>query len=351
MPASLTVTVVVPAHNEEEGLPATLEALLTQTRRPQRIIVADDCSTDRTAEVAARYPVSLSRSDVNRGKAWALSSVLARCETDLLLVVDGDTVLAPDFVERISEAFADPKVAVAAGYVQPKRVHSPSERGRLMEYLFAFHFRMPIQNKTGALIVCPGCCAAYRVAALRSVGGFPPGRTVCEDVDTTWTLELAGWRAVYVSGAAAFVEDPRNVRMLRKQVRRWMADNFQNMRIHRKEIRKRPMLLLWVLLILWDVLNIPLWWASPFLMVFWLGIPPGIALAWWLGIELLTVFPVWIAGAVKRKVGLWRLLASFPFIYLNRVINSWYAVKYLIVELVLVPLHLASSLAVFEKGH
>src|SRR5438067_6626293 len=129
MPASQTVTVVVPAHNEEEGLPATLEALLSQTCRPHRIIVADDCSTDRTGEVAARYPVSVIRSDESRGKAWALTSALGLAETDLLLVVDGDTVLAPDFVERIIKPFDDPEVALAAGYVQPKRVHSPSERG------------------------------------------------------------------------------------------------------------------------------------------------------------------------------------------------------------------------------
>lgn len=43
-----TITVIVPAHNEEEGLPATLESLASQTVLPDRVLVVDDASTDRT---------------------------------------------------------------------------------------------------------------------------------------------------------------------------------------------------------------------------------------------------------------------------------------------------------------
>lgn len=53
--AALTVTVVIPAHNEERDLGETLDALMRQTVPPDRIIVVDDGSTDRTSEVAAGY--------------------------------------------------------------------------------------------------------------------------------------------------------------------------------------------------------------------------------------------------------------------------------------------------------
>ena len=49
--AALTLTVIVPAHNEEAGLPETLSALLKQTMPPDRIIVVDDGSNDGTAEL------------------------------------------------------------------------------------------------------------------------------------------------------------------------------------------------------------------------------------------------------------------------------------------------------------
>jgi glycosyltransferase involved in cell wall biosynthesis len=47
-----TVTVIVPAYNEEDGIRDTLDALMRQTDRPERIIVVDDCSQDNTGMVA-----------------------------------------------------------------------------------------------------------------------------------------------------------------------------------------------------------------------------------------------------------------------------------------------------------
>lgn len=48
------VCVVIPARNEEETLPATLKMLKAQTLRPRAIIVVDDGSTDKTAEIARK---------------------------------------------------------------------------------------------------------------------------------------------------------------------------------------------------------------------------------------------------------------------------------------------------------
>ncbi|WP_244943194.1 glycosyltransferase family 2 protein [Streptomyces inhibens] len=180
-----TITVIVPAHNEEEGLPATLESLACQTVRPDRILVVDDASTDRTGEVAASHGVTVLRPPRNLGsKAKAQNHALPHCTTDLVLAVDADTVLAPDYIETVVPVFDDPSVAVAAGTVRTRHTRTIWERGRSTEYLFGFHWHRPIQALANSPMVCSGCCSVFRRDDLLSFGGFPE-RTIVEDMDFT----------------------------------------------------------------------------------------------------------------------------------------------------------------------
>jgi N-acetylglucosaminyltransferase len=118
--AAPSLTVIVPAYNEEEGLSATLDALLRQTVPCDEIIVVDDGSADRTAEIARRYGVTVLQPPANLGtKARAQNYALPYCRTELVLAVDADTVLSDDYVEQIKPAFADPKVTIAAGRSGP----------------------------------------------------------------------------------------------------------------------------------------------------------------------------------------------------------------------------------------
>ncbi|MGW2404001.1 glycosyltransferase family 2 protein [Streptomyces sp. NPDC001739] len=181
-----TITAIVPAHNEEEGLPATLESLARQTVPPDRVLVVDDASTDRTGEVAASHGVTVLRPPRNLGsKAKAQNYALPHCTTDLVLAVDADTVLAPDYIETVLPAFDDPTVSVAAGTVRTRHTRTLWERGRSTEYLFGFHWHRPIQARANSPMVCSGCCSVFRRDDLMTFGGFPE-RTIVEDMDYTW---------------------------------------------------------------------------------------------------------------------------------------------------------------------
>lgn len=158
-----SVTVIVPAFNEESGIGDTLDSILRQSVGPDRVIVVDDCSTDRTGEVARNYGAEVLRPPRNLGsKARAQNYALPHCGSDLVLPVDADTVLADDYIERIAVPFSDPGVVVAAGNVQTKITRTIPERGRSIEYLFGFHFYRPVQSMANAPVVCSGCCAAFR---------------------------------------------------------------------------------------------------------------------------------------------------------------------------------------------
>jgi N-acetylglucosaminyltransferase len=63
----LSVTVIVPAYNEENGIRDTLAALARQTVSPERVIVVDDCSQDNTGHIAREYGVDVLRPPRNLG--------------------------------------------------------------------------------------------------------------------------------------------------------------------------------------------------------------------------------------------------------------------------------------------
>ncbi|MBM4792853.1 glycosyltransferase family 2 protein [Streptomyces sioyaensis] len=346
-----TITVIVPAHNEEEGLPATLESLARQTVRPDRILVVDDASTDRTGEVAAAHGVTVLRPPHNLGsKAKAQNFALPQCTTDLVLAVDADTVLAPDYIETVVPVFEDPGVAVAAGTVRTRHTRTLWERGRSTEYLFGFHWHRPIQARANSPMVCSGCCSVFRRDDLMAFGGFPE-RTIVEDMDFTWSQQIAGRRAVYVSDAVALAADPEDLTYLRKQVWRWMAGFCQNVRLHLgRLIVHKPLLAVWVLLALLEILTAPLWWATPFVIAATTDQPPALAFGWWAGAELLLTLPPLLYAAHRRKLPLPTVLLNIPCVYATKAVNLIYAWKALLVELLLVPLHLSRGLTVYEKG-
>jgi len=345
----LTLGVIVPAYNEAASLPDTLACLLRQTVPVQQIIVVDDGSTDRTAEVAAAFPgVTVLTTPTNTGsKAKAQNYALGFVRTDLVLTLDADTVLADDYVELIKEPFADERVTIAAGAVQARFARTATERGRQIEYLLGFSFSRAVQAKVNAPAVCSGCCSVFRVSVLKAAGGLPEG-TVTEDLDYTWTQQLSGARAVYVGAAVCWAIEPPSIGDMRKQTWRWMAGYVQCVRKHApRMVRRKKWLALWTALALFDMAVTPLWWLWALGAALLGGLGTTLLIV---GGELMVMLPILGLAVRRHSLNPWRVLANIPFVYVNRAINGYYAWKALAVELALVPLGLSSGLTVFEKG-
>ena len=71
---NITTTIIVPVLNEEDGLPVVLDKLFRLRSNGYEIIVVDDGSTDRTADIARQFPCRLIKHEYNRGKGEALKS-------------------------------------------------------------------------------------------------------------------------------------------------------------------------------------------------------------------------------------------------------------------------------------
>lgn len=350
MSRPLTLTVLIPAYNEQEGLGDTIRSLYAQTVVPQRILVVDDGSKDLTREVALFWGVDVITPPTNLGsKAKAQNYGLAFVDTDLVLPVDADTTLDPDYIALLKAVFADDDVAIAAGCVLSKNSNTTPEKGRTVEYLHGFHWSRPIQNSVGAPVVCSGCCSVFRTQELKDFGGFPE-RTIVEDMDYTWSKQIEGRKAVYVADAVARAADPEDFAYLAKQTWRWQTGFFQNVRLHFKDLlRHKRWLAFWVGLSVLEIVLMPTWYLMPvFPHLF--GMTYGQALLVFFSSEVLLSLGPMVYGARKRHIKLHKVLAMWPSMYANKVISIYYTWKAMIYELVLVPLGLRQSFLTYEKG-
>jgi 4,4'-diaponeurosporenoate glycosyltransferase len=106
---SPNVSVIIPARNEEHNLPTLLRSLASQSLKPQEILVVDDGSTDRTAEVARQLGATVMASqplpDGWRGKTWACHQGAQAARGELLLFLDADTWFEPDGLGKTVSAY------------------------------------------------------------------------------------------------------------------------------------------------------------------------------------------------------------------------------------------------------
>jgi len=337
------VTVIVPAYNEAATLADTLRSLAAQTARPAEVIVVDDCSSDGTAEVARSFGATVLRPPANTGsKAGAQTFALPAVRTGLVIALDADTTLAPDAIARLLPAFDDGDVAAACGSVMPRRIRSVWERGRFVEYLFAFTFYKRVQDLYGAPLISSGCFSMYRTEALRGAGGWS-SRTLAEDMDLTWTFLEGGRKVRFLPAAFCYPLEPRDYRFLSKQLRRWSHGFVQNVRLHWRAILGVPFLRSAVAVSCWDALIASIVYLLLLPLAAILFGNPYLLLGYVIDVPAILI-PVLAGAAGQRQV--LRALASLPSFFVLRTVNAVFFLGAVWSEVIR-----GRKMTAYEKGH
>jgi len=337
------LTVIVPAYNEAGSIADTLRSLHAQTVRPEEIIVVDDCSTDGTSAVARSFGVRVVTPPANTGsKAGAQNFALNSVATRYTMAIDADTTLAPDAIAKLLEALEKPGVAAACGFVIPRNVSTIWERGRYIEYLFAFTFYKQVQEYYEKPLISSGCFSAYRTDSLIAHRGWGT-RTLAEDMDLTWSLYLSGEKVRFVPAAVCYPIEPHTFRFMSRQLKRWSHGFVQNVQLHWRGLLRVPYLRSAVAVSMWDatlasliyLVLLPLltiYFRTPWLLVGYLIDAPAL------------LVPV-LVGAVPRGETR-RALASMPAFFVLRTVNALFFLAAVWSELVM-----SKSFHKYEKGH
>ncbi|MBE0409859.1 MAG: glycosyltransferase [Anaerolineales bacterium] len=179
-----TVSIIIPAINEEVYLPGLLGAIRRQTRPPLEIIVADAGSSDRTIEIALRVGCRL----VPGGRpARGRNAGAAAARGDLLLFLDADVLPTPDFLARALEEFDRRGLDAATCPVKPLG-------GNLVDAIFHEAANVFIQATSTFNPHAPGFCILSRRQMHASIGGFDEALYLSEDHDYVRRVVAQGGR-------------------------------------------------------------------------------------------------------------------------------------------------------------
>jgi len=180
-------SVIVPTYMEEKNIEICLRSIINQDydRGDFEIIVSDAESTDRTREIAQRYTSNIVTS-AKRGIAHGRNVATYEAKGEVLLFVDADATLAPDFLTQCAHIFFSPDVAAATGIAHPTD-------GRVLSRLVyqGTYFLVRFFSLFG-IYLFPGICVAYRRSAFLAVQGFREEFGITEDLDLSRRISKIG---------------------------------------------------------------------------------------------------------------------------------------------------------------
>jgi glycosyltransferase involved in cell wall biosynthesis len=160
---SSLISCIVPVFNGEPYLSETLDSILAQSYRPLEIIVADDGSTDRTANVVANYGDTIRYlKQENAGPPAARNLGLSSARGEFIAFLDADDLWHPDKLARQKARFdAQPALDGSIAYVQNFWRPEPAQE--------ALHYRDRFLSKPVPGYLCAALLA--RRAVFERVGG------------------------------------------------------------------------------------------------------------------------------------------------------------------------------------
>ncbi len=220
------VSILIPCYNEAENIRETLAALLRQNYPNFEIIAINDGSKDNTLEVlqelATQHPqLRVVNLDTNQGKAMGLKTAALLANSEYLICIDGDALLASDAIVWMLRHFlANPTVGAVTGNPRIRNRSTLLGRIQVGEFSAIIGMIKRAQRSYGRVFTVSGVIAAFRKSALHDVG-YWSNDMVTEDIDISWKLQLAGWSIYFEPNALCWVLMPETLTGLWRQRVRW----------------------------------------------------------------------------------------------------------------------------------
>ncbi|HEV3364792.1 MAG TPA: glycosyltransferase family 2 protein, partial [Acidimicrobiia bacterium] len=333
-----SVSVIIPAFNEEDGIIGTIESCLAvdYPEHLLEVIVVNDGSTDRTweriLEAKKRWPklfaVDLGR---NYGKRGAMAEGIRRASGEILTFVDSDSYLERDAVKAIVQPFVDDRVGAVVGhaYVRNADVNWITKMQQV-RYYSAFRVIKGMESLLSGTVTCAsGCCAAYRTSVilpLLDAWEFQTflGRPATFGDDRALTNRvLARHRVVYQASARADTVVPTTLYKFFRQQLRWKKSWLrESLYVVRRFYRKNPVAALFT------YASIAFPFMAPFVVLHAVAgrvMQGNLSAVWFYLIGTYAMALLYsLFYAFKRQDGVWHHGMTFVLVYMSFLVFQTY---------------------------
>ena len=229
-----TVSIIITAYNEERDIKTKLENTLAldYPKDKLEIIVASDCSTDKTDEIVSGFSskgVCLYRQPERLGKTPAQNSGVEVAQNEIILFSDATTLYEPNVLRQMMPNFADESVGCVAGklvYVDPANTGIGSGARSYWGYET---FLKTHESRACSLIGVSGCLYAVRRSAY-----IPMYAEACSDFLIVTKVMEQGLRTVYEPKAVCIEETNRSTEKELQMRVRVITQTFTDLWRHRK---------------------------------------------------------------------------------------------------------------------
>ena len=229
-----SVCVIIPAHNEETVIAATIENIMSLDYEKFEVFVVDDRSVDNTAVVLqnleqkynGKLRILIRDKDAIPGKSAVLNDAFKLTDKEVICVFDADARVRKDFLKTLLPYLAPEEI----GAVQARKVISNKDENLLTrcqnnEYTLDCHYQLSRDSINGA-VELRGNGFLVKRAAMEEVNGWN-NNTITDDLDLSTKLHLKAWGIRYCPIAEVYEEGITEFLPLLKQRRRWVEGSIR----------------------------------------------------------------------------------------------------------------------------
>jgi len=215
-----SVSVIVPAKNEEKVIGNCIESLLNLDYPEDKleIIVSIDDSTDKTLEICKEYEprVKVIESSPKKCKAEALNEVLPSAKGEIIGIYDADCIVERNCLKEVMKHFSNKDIAGVSGLIKSyNKNKSLIAKSLSLETCFV-SFSEYFINKLGANAHFFGKNMFIRKNILEKIGGFDE-YTFLEDTELSVRMKRLGYKVIFEPEAITWHEEPENFRSFLRQ--------------------------------------------------------------------------------------------------------------------------------------
>jgi radical SAM superfamily enzyme YgiQ (UPF0313 family)/glycosyltransferase involved in cell wall biosynthesis len=193
------VAFYVPCFNVEKYIAKCIEAILNQSYPIKEILIIDDGSTDKTADIASKYPVRIIRHEKNMGLSSARNTAIREAKGDYIASVDADVVLDKYWLEYLLSNFIDSSIGGSGGKLLEENTLTAVDRWRQVNMAQNWGKNREVNPHT-----LVGSNTVYRRRCLGEAGGYNEKfANNHEDTDMGLRVKMLDYNLIYDPRAIA----------------------------------------------------------------------------------------------------------------------------------------------------